>query len=80
MSCRWLPQKKESDSVTFQCLVEGAQGNSTWMRKQTGQMVGDGPLLQLHNLLQNDSDMYCCVVELSRSIVMRHCGVLTVGK
>ena len=48
------------------------------MRKQTGQMVGDGPLLQLHNLLQNDSDMYCCVVELSRRIVMRHCGVLTV--
>ena len=72
--------KTESDSVTFECIVQGTEQNSTWIRKRTGWMVGGGKFLHLRNILLNDSDIYCCEVKVSRGIVVRSCGRLTVGK
>ena len=72
--------KEEFESVTFECLVEGTQQNSTWIRKSSHRRVGAGRLLQLHNLQQNDSDKYCCVVRVSKKFGVQHCATLNVGK
>ena len=72
--------KNEFETVTFECTVSGTQHSSYWKRKGTDKRVGEGRFLQLRNLRQEDSDEYCCVVDISEIQMEQDCGTLGVGE
>ncbi|XP_062950341.1 cell surface glycoprotein MUC18 [Cynocephalus volans] len=60
------PESQEGSSLTLTCEAESNQAlQFQWLREKTGQVLGNGPVFQLHNLKREAGGGYRCVASVS---------------
>ncbi|XP_075402825.1 cell surface glycoprotein MUC18 isoform X1 [Tenrec ecaudatus] len=56
------PESRENSDVTLTCRAESNQALVFhWLREKTGQVLAEGPVLQLHNLTREAGGGYLCM-------------------
>ncbi|XP_014444760.1 cell surface glycoprotein MUC18 isoform X1 [Tupaia chinensis] len=59
------PESQEGSSLTLTCEAESNQAlEFQWLREKTGQELGRGPMLQLHDLTREAGGGYRCVASV----------------